>query len=140
MSKQRRKRSPDDNLNDESIKTKKSKASKVLIACLPCKQSKLKCDDQTPCSQCAKRNRTNRCERPVPNALINYTAKHHPVSASVSSVELQDDKEIQLEVASNLKHSVPLRAVLSKLLEDYTGKRSPMSIHDLITNGPPINQ
>lgn len=37
------------------------KRSRVLLSCSPCRNSKLKCDRNQPCSQCAKKERPEAC-------------------------------------------------------------------------------
>ncbi|KAJ3496859.1 hypothetical protein NLG97_g2338 [Lecanicillium saksenae] len=37
------------------------KRSRVLLSCAPCRNSKLKCDRNQPCSQCAKKDRPEAC-------------------------------------------------------------------------------
>lgn len=38
-----------------------AKRSRVLLSCAPCRNSKLKCDRQEPCGQCAKKQRPEAC-------------------------------------------------------------------------------
>ncbi|KJK75005.1 hypothetical protein H634G_09640 [Metarhizium anisopliae BRIP 53293] len=44
------------------------KRTRILLSCAPCRNSKLKCDRQQPCSQCEKKGRMDQCvyaPRPV---------------------------------------------------------------------------
>lgn len=37
------------------------KRSRILLSCAPCRNSKLKCDREQPCSQCIKKGRAELC-------------------------------------------------------------------------------
>ncbi|KAF5021656.1 hypothetical protein F66182_6314 [Fusarium sp. NRRL 66182] len=39
----------------------RQKRSRVLLSCAPCRNSKLKCDREQPCGQCAKKDRAAQC-------------------------------------------------------------------------------
>lgn len=37
------------------------KRQRSIIACVPCKTAKIRCDSKTPCSTCVKRSREDKC-------------------------------------------------------------------------------
>ncbi|KAG8351494.1 hypothetical protein FVEN_g10432 [Fusarium venenatum] len=51
--------SPND--NEQSSSEARQKRSRILLSCAPCRNSKLKCDREQPCSQCDKKGRSLQC-------------------------------------------------------------------------------
>ncbi|XEU96550.1 hypothetical protein FSHL1_001835 [Fusarium sambucinum] len=52
--------SPNDN-EQSSTSEARQKRSRILLSCAPCRNSKLKCDREQPCSQCDKKGRPLQC-------------------------------------------------------------------------------
>ena len=52
--------SPNDN-EQSSTSEARQKRTRVLLSCAPCRNSKLKCDREQPCSQCDKKGRASQC-------------------------------------------------------------------------------
>ncbi|KAM0321448.1 hypothetical protein ACHAPQ_009416 [Fusarium lateritium] len=52
--------SPND-FEQSSTSEARQKRSRVLLSCAPCRNSKLKCDREQPCNQCAKKGRASQC-------------------------------------------------------------------------------
>ncbi|KAF5659180.1 hypothetical protein FHETE_9529 [Fusarium heterosporum] len=52
--------SPNDN-EQSSTSEARQKRSRILLSCAPCRNSKLKCDREQPCGQCAKKSRVSQC-------------------------------------------------------------------------------
>jgi hypothetical protein len=52
--------SPNDN-EQSSTSEARQKRSRILLSCAPCRNSKLKCDREQPCSQCDKKGRASQC-------------------------------------------------------------------------------
>jgi hypothetical protein len=46
----------------------RSRRNRIQLSCNHCRTSKLKCDRQAPCSQCAQRGRSAQCSFPTPAA------------------------------------------------------------------------
>jgi hypothetical protein len=135
--------------------TKKSrktpKFSKVSIACDPCKQSKVRCDNDTPCSRCVKHKKVDQCVRQVPLALAgSMISSTSAQSLDLNSTLLNFDSPFDLSLcdANELElrilhlHQTPDRLVsyspiFKLILEDFTELRSPMAIHDFIVQSAP---
>lgn len=45
-----------------------TKRNRIQLSCTHCRHAKLKCDRQTPCSQCVKKGRASLCTFPAPAA------------------------------------------------------------------------
>ncbi|KAM0257438.1 hypothetical protein ACHAQJ_004384 [Trichoderma viride] len=48
-------------LNSKSAASISKKRTRILLSCAPCRNSKLKCDREQPCGQCAKKGRLDLC-------------------------------------------------------------------------------
>lgn len=51
-----------DLVNGSSTETQRQKRSRVVLSCGPCRASKLKCDRQSPCGQCTKKECADLCQ------------------------------------------------------------------------------
>jgi hypothetical protein len=51
----------DFDLSSKSAASISKKRTRILLSCAPCRNSKLKCDREQPCGQCAKKGRLDLC-------------------------------------------------------------------------------
>jgi hypothetical protein len=109
-------------------KARKSKepAEKAIVACAPCKASKVKCDNSFPCKRCTRMSRQHLCVRSLPK-FIGHT---NIVLAS---------EEAPLQVVPLMTYNVPKKESLLVLMSQYTEEKSPMFIYDFIINAPTVN-
>ncbi|KAI6766357.1 hypothetical protein HG530_007427 [Fusarium avenaceum] len=98
--------SPNDN-EHSSTSEARQKRSRVLLSCAPCRNSKLKCDREKPCNQCAKKGRASRCTY-APKPERKRPAKG--MSARLKRLEgmvreMMDPEGTPLEAAADTKDS-----------------------------------
>ncbi|KAK2606187.1 hypothetical protein QQS21_003357 [Conoideocrella luteorostrata] len=104
--------SPDSGANEASPAEKQvQKRSRVLLSCAPCRNSKLKCDRQQPCSHCEKKSRIDQCvyaPKPVKKkqATKNMTARLKRLEGLVRGM-MDDGGDSQAPQEGNKGNAVP---------------------------------
>ncbi|KAM0204407.1 hypothetical protein ACHAPI_000160 [Fusarium lateritium] len=98
--------SPNDN-EQSSTSEARQKRARVLLSCAPCRNSKLKCDREQPCNQCAKKGRASQCAY-APKPERKRPAKG--MSARLKRLEgmvreMMDPEGVPSEVAADTKNS-----------------------------------
>lgn len=92
-----------------------------VIACVPCKAAKIRCDSKTPCSTCVKRSRETQClyEHASPNGTSRRKRRSTTVNSREASHALQPVSHDDVQVAST--------SSAKEDLSIYDGSQGPQS-------------
>lgn len=92
------------------------KRNRILLSCAPCRASKLKCDRQQPCGQCAKKDRSDACEY-APKPEKKGRRRRRPAPAGGVDDDKSRGRPAPKDVTSRLKH-------LEGVVRDMMGAQS----------------
>lgn len=119
--------------NDVQNGQSKSQARKKRVACIPCREAKLKCESQRPCSRCVKKGKQEDCKDPVTRIGSESKDIQHVGDEEDSQVvkkrRLEENNVFQKDDGSNLSKfsensADDLREGNSELSSDVRGSQS----------------
>ncbi|UZP44489.1 hypothetical protein NXS19_012301 [Fusarium pseudograminearum] len=107
--------SPNDN-EQSSTSEARQKRSRILLSCAPCRNSKLKCDREQPCSQCDKKGRASQCTY-APKPERKRPAK----GMSARLKRLEGVVREMMDSEGTLQTEVPISVNSSRVTNGVTG-------------------
>ncbi|WXC62718.1 hypothetical protein SNK03_008549 [Fusarium graminearum] len=107
--------SPNDN-EQPSTSEARQKRSRILLSCAPCRNSKLKCDREQPCSHCDKKGRASQCTY-APKPERKRPAK----GMSARLKRLEGMVREMMDSEGTLQTEVPIAVNSSRVTNGVTG-------------------
>lgn len=113
-----------------------------VIACVPCKKAKIRCDAKTPCATCSKRGRESSCIYQEPSGRVNRGRRRSlldspeneilPKSTGTSTeghvVTVSAESNVGVDLTSDETKGPQSRMLLSsKLQKVYIGENASLS-------------